>query len=37
MCLYSKQSSMFSLYALLSGGKLKGSVVYYEKARVQEP
>ena len=28
MCLYSKQSSLFSFYALPSGGKLKGAVVH---------
>ena len=28
MCLCSKQSSLFSFYALPSGGKLKGAVVH---------
>ena len=28
MCLHSKQSSLFSFYALPSGGKLKGAVVH---------
>ena len=30
MCLCSKQSSLFSFYALPSGGKLKDPVVHFE-------
>ena len=35
MCLCSRQSSLFSFYAMPSGGKLKGTVVHYCSLKIK--